>query len=121
MTLGIPGLLYNLKIKLPVNFYFHGPFPCLSHLSHMPEILNYKSVMHNLMYCDCIFFQFHQNCNNFLRTVRALYLGEITYELNGYISILCRGRKVYVRVLRHGVDKMRVGICGGEEREKKML
>lgn len=38
-------------------------------------------------------------------------MGEVTFELNGLISVLFRGRKIYVRVLRIGIDFRRVGLC----------
>jgi len=106
MCLLLPRILISRRIKLNMGFYFHSPFPCLNYLR---RIANYREIIKGILSCDVIYFNVHQQAGNFLQVLKDLFFLDITYELNGYISVAYKGRKIYIRILILGVHSKKIG------------
>ena len=106
LCLMMPSLLSQMKIKLNLGFYFSSSFPCHNHLK---KIQNYREVVRGLLACDVIFFDFHQQASHFIKILKDLFFLGMDFELNGYISAMYKGRKIYIRVLSKGVHNKRIG------------
>lgn len=107
MYLLIPSMLTKDEIKLNLGYYFHTNFPNSTRLKTLKESIQ---IMSGLLTCDVIYFNLHKQARNFLQMAKDLFFLDICYDLNGYISVAYRGRKIYVRVINLGIDKKKIGI-----------
>lgn len=106
----IPHYLSSIKKKFHVGFYFHSPFPEFVHFNKMPYGTD---IYYSILNCDFIAFNFYQQATNFFQVCQCMGNLQMMCEKNGYLLFNYKGRRIHIRIINMGIEKVSV--------KKKML